>query len=487
MAKASIFGSQKTVHKLATLLAIGIAIFLCFWKLGAAQVEDWDEARRGMNALGMMHFNDYLRLYYGLEPDGWAAKPPLAIWAIIGSYKLFGVGELALRFHSALSVSLFFVVFNSVLKQVLNNQFRVIALLVAASMSGFIGFHVARNGDTDGMLLFWLWLGTWALFKSFRKEKWLLLAALFYGLAFYTKGAATFLFLPGIVLTIIIIKPNWFKPKSGIFWASLVTYALIAGSWVYIQAQYGHHNLKETSISTGNSLSQMFYYDVIERFSNENFDPNGRDLLALFPALDTTMGIWNYLFFASLILATPLLFKRKVKATFQILKDNPLLLLAVVQVAIICCIYTFSASKHRWYLTPFLPFLIIIMLVVFQNQAKKLKGIIWLIGGLVVVSLSIRFNDVNKPKNLLALEFEQVFNYMQPTDTVYFADNPRQAHRLYLSWHVGVEKVKANKIKSAEQLSPNKWIYFKQNSRAVNKDHLMLFEVGEYYLGLSKK
>lgn len=411
---------------------------LCFWKLGAGNVEDWDEARRGMNALGMLEMNDFWRLHYAGEPDSWSAKPPLSIWSIIASYKLFGFNAFALRFHSALSISLFFAVMAVGLRRFVGQKIAFFVLLMAVGLSGYIGFHVGRTGDTDGMLTLLLTCGLFTFLRSFNQKNatpYLITSALFFGLAFYTKGAAILLFLPGLVLYALVQKPDWLKKKIGTLILAVAIFSAIAGIWIYIQLVHGHQNLKVSSSGTGSSFKQMFLYDVLMRFSNDEFSPDGRNYFALFPGLDVTLGWWTYLLYASGLFSIYLVTKRGFKNLWSQLKKRPLLFLSIIQVIFISLVYSFSADKHRWYLAPFLLFFLVIVGHLIEWMRRKNVWALHVFLILGALALANRFVNVNAPKTEIADSFTSNKEVVGNANKVVLLTEPRQSHYLYLKWH----------------------------------------------------
>lgn len=48
---------------------ISIIAFCCFYQLGSAPIEDWDEARHGVNAYEMIKNNNYIANYYNGSLD----------------------------------------------------------------------------------------------------------------------------------------------------------------------------------------------------------------------------------------------------------------------------------------------------------------------------------------------------------------------------------------------------------------------------------
>ena len=76
------------------------------------------------------------------------------------------------------------------------------------SVRAVIGFHVGRTGDFDAVLLAFLLAGLYffLLYFDFEQPRALYLAALFWGLAFLTKGPAMAVLWPGLGLYIVLQK-----------------------------------------------------------------------------------------------------------------------------------------------------------------------------------------------------------------------------------------------------------------------------------------
>lgn len=68
---------------LTIILLILTGMLLEVWKIGQPAAREWDESRRGINAVSMMNNGDYFHYYYLDQPDSFNTKPPLAVWLII--------------------------------------------------------------------------------------------------------------------------------------------------------------------------------------------------------------------------------------------------------------------------------------------------------------------------------------------------------------------------------------------------------------------
>ena len=139
------------------------------------------------------------------SPDMWNSKPPLMIWLQALFIKAFGINELAVRLPAALAafftaLSLFFFC-SFYLKSIYAG---LISGMVLVTTPGFIYSHVARHGEYDALLIFFITLASLLFFiyseNPVRNYKYLYLFALMVFLAAMTKGIAAFVFLPGLLL-----------------------------------------------------------------------------------------------------------------------------------------------------------------------------------------------------------------------------------------------------------------------------------------------
>ena len=184
--------------------------FPLFLHLDSMPMMIWDEVRLAVSAYEMNQSGNIWVVTYLNMPDLWSVKPPLNIWAIALSFKVFGYNELALRLPSALS-GLFTVwlVFFFCLRQFKNEFIAVFSVLVLITSKGYIDFHVTRTGDYDAMLIFFetaflLLFLTYVLEKNNKTKKiFLYLSALSFALAIFTKGIAGLFFLPAIFIFLV--------------------------------------------------------------------------------------------------------------------------------------------------------------------------------------------------------------------------------------------------------------------------------------------
>ncbi len=378
------------------ILVIIIGIFLEVWKISRFPVEQWDEARRGINALGMIHGNDYFNYSFVDQPDTFNTKPPLTVWMLAASFKLFGISNFALRFHSIIAIILFLFIFTKLILLYKDTLFAALVLGMVISVKGIIGFHVGRTGDTDSILLLFLtaFLYCFLTFLDFGRRWAIFPAALCFGLAFYTKSFAAFLVLPGVLAYMLVTDRKKIFSKE-ILAGSLLAFLIIAG-WILFTM-----NGSRGAGTDQNMFQTMFNTDLVRRFTDNSFEA-GFDLFYIFHVLDMSFNIWNYLLYLAGFIALLRIIRFK-KSTG--LKQNKLLLLALLVTAAYAIILSLSMNKHRWYLAPAIPFFAILTaeFIYFLNARYS-----WVLPAFLILFATLiikRFVELNNPDQSVSVFF----------------------------------------------------------------------------------
>ena len=151
----SISNHSSTILKaLLFLLMIYCPFFL---HLGDLPVRVWDEARLIANTLEMEKNGNYLVTHFDGKPEMWNTKPPLMIWCQLFFLKLIGNEEISFRLPSAIAGFLTALMIMLVSVRYLKSYwFGLITALVLVTANGYIGDHVARTGDYDSLLTFFM-------------------------------------------------------------------------------------------------------------------------------------------------------------------------------------------------------------------------------------------------------------------------------------------------------------------------------------------
>ncbi len=342
-------------------LMVLFALFMSFWKLGGEPLHQWDESRNGVNAIEMIQNHDYFNLYYGGQPDTWNAKPPLMIWMIVGSYKVFGTNEFALRFPSALAIFLSFIVLFAIIRLYGSEWLALSTCMILMTVNGLIGSHVGRTGDFDGLFILFLLITIYFALRyiDFKNANAIIISAIFLGMAFYTKGLASLIILPGLVLYLILTKKFIKILRDYRFWIAAVIFISFVLSWFLLVSLYGL-KFEGSVYGSVNSFETMWKYDVLQRLTEGFANGHVRNYAFFFNYLDARFNLWNYVFY--LVLAGA--FFKLIRKDWNLQIEGKSLLFRLALFS--CCLWatigiflTFSVETHNWYLAPALPFIAI--------------------------------------------------------------------------------------------------------------------------------
>jgi 4-amino-4-deoxy-L-arabinose transferase-like glycosyltransferase/putative flippase GtrA len=186
------------------IATLAVLVAVLFYRLSAAPLEIWDEARLANNALEMTKTGWSLVTTYDGSPDHWNTKPPLLIWLMAMSIHLLGANEWAVRLPSALAaIGTASIVFWFCSARMNRPLVGFVAALAMSSMPGYVVCHGARAGDYDAMLTLWTTAYVLAgyMFVHASRERrtmWLSICSICIILAFLTKTVQGFIFLPAL-------------------------------------------------------------------------------------------------------------------------------------------------------------------------------------------------------------------------------------------------------------------------------------------------
>jgi 4-amino-4-deoxy-L-arabinose transferase-like glycosyltransferase len=327
------FKSLVNVSSASLLLFLLLAYFPIFLHLDSAPVSIWDESLFAMRAYFMLMEGGYLPNfdYFPGMTNYPNLKPPLGTFFQALSFKLFGFNELALRLPIAL-----FVLSSCALLLRWGWQLGqslwigIAASLILLTSTGYVSPHVARTGDQDVMLAFWVFAATYAFYQYYCRKKaiflWLMTACLL--AAFFTKSIVAFFFLPGYLVFLISQKQLGFVLRQKQLYLNIITsVGIIVGYYLVMD----HHfpgfwrGVSETVFgrytAERNGLHQAFYY-YFKQLATREFVP------------------WIALLFIQLI------------QLWRLKKQYPFFELCIL---LWCCllshlfIISFSATKLSWY------------------------------------------------------------------------------------------------------------------------------------------
>lgn len=230
-------------------ISLGLFVVACYFvflnNLGVPPVQMWDESRRAVNSLEMAFNGNLLVTYFNGNPDMWGTKPPLLIWMIVLSMKIFGYNEFALRLPSALSaMTTAIIIFIFATKYLKDLKIGLVSGLVLITSAGFIGHHTGRSGDYDALLVLWITIYSLSYFIYLHSNEqktqnfYWSIATVTVILAVLTKGIAGILPLPGLLLYTAYQKKMGKLLFSSRFYISLILFSGVVLGYYFLRELY---------------------------------------------------------------------------------------------------------------------------------------------------------------------------------------------------------------------------------------------------------
>jgi 4-amino-4-deoxy-L-arabinose transferase-like glycosyltransferase len=353
-----------------------------FWGLGSHGVRIWDEARYGENALEMLQNGDFINYYFDGKPDDWVAKPPLGIWFIALSYKIFGFNEWALRLPAALA-AMGTVITTFKLVRLYRGAFTAATCcFILITCQGLIGMHVGRTGDLDALFVFTTLTGIYFIARYLKGNKgWTLLAAgCFFGLSFFSKGFMLGMVFPGIGLAVLVRGKVMAMLTDKYFWGSLGILGAFIVSWYLCIKFYGTRF--EGSAFGKDAWDTMLNYDLLGTYSRKLEGDNTTSGF-IFSALDVRFTPWIYLIYGCLISLGYRIFRGGRKVLSALRSDELFGLCASMAFATLLVLGN-SETKYNWYLAITIPFLAILTFLLLRVVAKR-ASFHWRLLGMIAV------------------------------------------------------------------------------------------------------
>jgi 4-amino-4-deoxy-L-arabinose transferase-like glycosyltransferase len=318
-------------------ILIVTSLVVILFRLGARTLYSWDEAIYGQIAREMLNHHHWLMPYWQNVP--WFEKPPLVVWLMATSFKLFGISELAARLPSALAG-----VGTVVLTYLLSKRFVPKAVSFAVGLvllTSYLFLHLARFATTDSLLVMFTMLSVFGTVKLFetKQTKWWLAVIIPLSLGFMTKNVAILPATVAVLVTLLIyrkkvlplLQSKWLAMSVGIG-------LLLVVPWhIYMHVHFG-----------SDFWQQYLGYHVLSRTTG--LENNSSSVFAPFYAKALLAKYWYpWAYFA---IPASVLWILNLKS---FTKKQPLALLLLLTVLITCLTYQLTSTKLYWYMLPILP------------------------------------------------------------------------------------------------------------------------------------
>lgn len=361
-------------YKIIFVIMIFIISAICLVNLGDFAVQDWDEARHGVNAYEMYKNKEYIITTYNYQNDYWNLKPPLSPLIINLFFNLFGKSIFTFRLYSAISIILLAIIIGLFMKDRYGKVESIVALILFAICKPIFLRHVGRYGDADGLFLLLSSISLLSMFYIKENKKYLYISGFFFSLAFLTKSWHA-LFIVAIGGLYLLLSGEIKKIKFKQYILFIASFVIPIGSWILLRVKKDGFKF----------LQEMVKYDLLKRTST-GIEGNGQDCLFYIKHMIVEFSI------SSLIIILLLILIKDYKKILN--KSNlPYLLWIIVPFVL----FTVSKTKLDWYIVPiYVPIILLsttIIVSLFRNENRIFSKTIFLI---LIVSIIINGTMLTK-------------------------------------------------------------------------------------------
>jgi 4-amino-4-deoxy-L-arabinose transferase-like glycosyltransferase len=444
-------------------------------------VQEWDESRNGVNSFEMIKRHDYLNYYYNGNLDTWNAKPPLLNWLMVLSYRTLGNNEFALRFPILISTLIFFILCYRIVRLEESETFALLSIGILFCCKAVLGNHAGLSGDFDMLLTTLLTASLFHFLKFiiYRKGIDLMWSFFWISIAFYVKGPAAFVYLPGFFLSIMFMgrfRDTIFRLH---FLIGILMISVAIVTWVYI-AIYLRKDSHNDFYGSRNSIETLFIHDpFIDHAEGAKIN---RSVFFLFNAIDVRYNIWNYIFYLGLASGISILIRERGKIN-QYFKKKWFVVLAILIPLPYCLVLTFGSNQHDWYILPLLLFIIYLTSKGVVLLCRKWASFIYLAIGVFlftffreIIYLSTQSKTLHNFFARNELHNCQKINILKPIG---------QNYMLYYDWK-GID-LKEIPLIEAKKHHGECIFYNKEENSLTSADHITeLSGVDGYVLGVIK-
>lgn len=250
------------------ILILILSAFLNIWKI-------WENGNANAYytaAVTSMLQNFHNFFYASFDPGGFVTidKPPVAFWVQTLFASIFGVHGWSVTLPMALagvgSVGLIYLIVKPTFG---TGTARLAALMMAITP---VAIAVQRSNNVDSLLVFFLLLATWMLFKGVKQHKavWIIAGFSMVGIAFNVKMLQAYMILPALyVFYLLAYKVHW-KKKLSVLAIGTVLLAGISVSWaMVVDSVPASERPYEGSSQTNSVMELAFGYNGLNRLTGQ--------------------------------------------------------------------------------------------------------------------------------------------------------------------------------------------------------------------------
>lgn len=401
---------KELLIKLLFIVGFIFIIFICFYNLGKAPLENWDEAWFAEATKHILRTHEFIALQW--NHAYFIDKPPLYMWMSALFSSVLGLSELSVRLTSAISGAVIILV----VLLYSYKQYGLVPSFLAFSSIALNNIFIwrTRTGNID-VFLSLLILASYFLLISKNKYKYPLLGIMF-ALIYLTKASVVFYPLSIFLLHEIFFERNNLRKNLAEYIKLFLLFLSSSGIWLL----FGY-------LKVGPDFPTYYLFKSAQGADKVNLMKFNSDYISY-----TYYSLQRRFFWVFLIGTIFMIKNIKNSRHFLLLLYAFLLLLQL----------SFISKSNNWYLTPAMPFWSLIIahgtcnfIKIFKNNKALILIIILLssyvsyktftinIVPILNTSSTIKQTESSKLLNTLTKENEMVvrLDHLYPS-TVFYSD-----------------------------------------------------------------
>jgi 4-amino-4-deoxy-L-arabinose transferase-like glycosyltransferase len=259
-------------HRVALIAILGLSALLNIYELSR---NGWANNFYSAGVRSML-LSPHNFLFISFDPGGLISldKPPLAIWVMAASAKVFGFTPMSVLLPEAIAG----VLCVGVLYLAMAKPFgRLAALLGALALAVFPAFvAINRDNNPDALLILLMTISCWSAIKAIDsgRLRGIVLCGIFVGLAFETKTLAAYLVIPGIALGYLVCAPGTLAARIGKLLIAGVAMVAVSLAWLlFVDATPASHRPYVGSSTDNSEIGLTFGYNGLGRIGGQKGGP----------------------------------------------------------------------------------------------------------------------------------------------------------------------------------------------------------------------
>ncbi len=379
-------------------LIVAIGSVPAFYQLGRPAIYIWDEAVYA-NASFDMAFGG--SSWWVPVQEAYNTKPPLVLWLQALALKLFSEPEWAIRLPSALAVTgilLLLVVF--LRRRGIDQAARWLVMISFVAHEGFIRHHIARTGDLDAVMCFfvtgYLLIALDAIYQRRWNVRYQVAFSLFVLFAFYAKSIAGWMMLGPLGLVWLL------SPIRNVLWSKkflLSAFAVVVLCLLY----YFSREIRQPG------FLQLVWWSEYMRFSHTIMPWHEHPFGYYFANFVRLRTFTPWIFVVGAVTVYFLFFKKQDALRQQVL---PWIILAAAYLLLI----SVPSVKLEWYDAPVYPFFALLLGTGARDLLKIIpRAWLWLLA-LPIALLMFRKLDFIRQDVHVRDPLEQAGSILRQTD-----------------------------------------------------------------------